>query len=242
MTPPNTASVTATGAVEKHNPRETALQRLVRHTGDFGIAISRMTALVVIVLPLLLGAFLTLDIPMRAFDGLFGDGLEVRASNWLTRGGFIMAFVPLLIILFARKYGGDEASRVVTAAWGVAAVAVFAELSYLAPQLEAGDLPTARFTMAFVASAMAAQYIAASIYDVARGGAQWWRAPLYGGVGAALTFALIYFPWVYWGKGVPWANWMIGDIAIKSLLAFAFLPVYGVLRQSLKPKGGYGGR
>jgi len=231
----------ATPAVEKHTPRETALQRLVRNSGDFLKSMTRMTVLTALVLPILLLAFLTVDLPVRAFDGLFGDGVEVRASNWLTRGAFLMGLAPLFIILIARKYGGDEASRVVTAAWGVAAVAVFAELSYLSPELESGDLPGARFVMAFVASAMAAQYIAASVYDVARGATQWWRAPLYGAIGGSLAYELIYFPWVYWGSSLPWGNWMVGDFAIKMLCAFAFLPVYGMLRRTLKPKGGFGG-
>lgn len=232
----------AATAVEKRNPRETALQRLARETAEFSAALFRMAILAALLLPLLLAGILTVDLPMRVFDGVFGPGLEARPSNWLTRGGFIVGLAPLLTILMARRFGGDEASRAVTAAWGLVAVAVFAELSYLAPQLEEGDLPSARFTMAFVASAMAAQYIAAAIYDVARGGGKWWRAPLYSAAGAAAAFSLIYFPWVYWGAGAPWLNWMVADFAIKIGVAFAFLPLYALVRKSLRPTGGFGGQ
>ena len=88
---------------------------------------------------------------------------------------------------------------------------------------------------------MAAQYVAASAYDISRGGARWWRAPLYGALLGYGIYALIYFPGVYAGSGAPWVNWMIGDFAIKTLFALLFLPVYGFLRKPLKPKGGYGG-
>lgn len=229
-------------AVEKRRRRETAVEALSRQAGEFAAGITRMTVLALILTPLLLAAFLTVDLPLRGFDGFFGGATAVRPSNWLTKGGFLMAFAPLLTILFARKFGGEEASRAVTASWGLAAVAVFAELSYLAPRLEEGDMPGVRFTVVFVASAMAAQYVAVSVYDIARGGVDWWRAPLYGAVGGALVYAFIYFPGVFWGSGTPWLNWMFGDIAIKLLIAIAFLPVYSMLRKQLKPKGGFGGR
>lgn len=229
-------------AVEKRQPKETSLQRLARRTGDAASAFVRLGVMVFLLTPVLLAAVLTLDIPMRAFDWIFGSAIAVRPSNWLTHGGFIMGFAPLVAILFARKYGADEASRAVTAAWGLAAIAVMAELSYLAPVLGESDLPGVRFTVAFVAAAMAAQYMAANIYDVTRGGGRWWRAPLYGALAGALSYAFIYFPGLYLGAGVPWLSWMIGDIAVKTACAVGFLAVYGLLRRSLRPKGGYGGR
>ena len=228
-------------AVEKHTPRETAMQRLARTSGAFFTSLARLAMLAMMLTPVLLAAILTIDIPLHSFDWFAGEAVKSRPSNWLTRGGFIMALAPLLTIIFARKYGGDEASRAVTASWGLAAAAVFAELSILAPSLEDGDLPGVRFTMVFTASAMAAQYVAASAYDISRGGERWWRAPIYGALGGYLIFVLIYFPGVYAGTGAPWINWMVGDFAIKMLVAVAFLPVYCMLRSALRPRGGYGG-
>lgn len=232
----------ASTVIEKRRSRETALQRLIRQTGETGAALARMGLLAAILTPVLLIAFLTVDLPMRAFDGFAGGDVGLRPSNWLSRGGFMMALAPLVAILFARKYGGEEASRAVTAAWGLTALAVFAELSYLAPALEAGDMPPVRFSVVFVASAMAAQYVAVNIYDIARGGGRWWRAPLFAAAGGYFIHALIYFPGVFLGAGAPWLSWMIADLAIMALLALAFLPVYGFLRRPLRPKGGYGGR
>ena len=231
----------ATAAVERRQPRETAMQRLARHTGEFATAFARLLMLASLLTPLLLVSFLTIDLPMRALDGLVGSETLLRPSNWLSRGGFLMAFAPLIAILFARKYGGDEASRVVTASWGLAAIAVFAELSYLAPALEDGDMPPVRFTVVFVASAMAAQYFAASAYDILRGGVRWWRAPLVAALSSYGVWAIIYFPAVYWGTGAPWLNWMVSDFAIKTVIAVAFLPIYVMLKKSLRPRGGFGG-
>ncbi|MEZ5892683.1 MAG: VUT family protein [Parvularculaceae bacterium] len=229
-------------AVEKHNPRETAVQRLARQSGEFATSFMRMVMLAAMLTPILLLAIITVDIPFHGFDWLAGEAIASRPANWLTYGGFFMNFGALLAMLFARKYGGDEASRAITASWGLAAVAVFAELSYLAPRLDDGDLPGVRFTVLFTASAMAGQYIAANFYDVARGAERWWRAPLYGALAGYLVSVLIYFPGVYWGTGAPWLNWMIGDFAIKAFVAICFLPFYGMLRGALRPRGGYGGR
>lgn len=229
-------------AVERHQPPETAVERLARQSAALATAFSRMVMLSMMLTPVLLIAILTVDIPVHLFDRFAGEAVASRPSNWLSRGGVIMALAPMLVILFARKYGGDEACRAVTASWGLAAIAVFAELSYLAPSLEDGDLPSVRFTVVFTGSAMAAQYVTASIYDVVRGGGRWWRAPLYAALCSYFTHAFLYFPGVYMGTGAPWLNWFIGDFAIKTLLALAFLPVYGLLRKKLKPKGGFGGR
>lgn len=228
-------------ATERHSPRETALQKLGRQTNDFFKSLARVLVLALILAALLLASFLTLDIPFRSFDRFFGSAEALRPSNWLTLGSLVMAAGPLLAILFARKYGGDEASRAITAAWGLAAIAVFVELSVLAPALEDGDMPSVRFTVAFVVSAMAAQYMAANLYDVSRGGGEWWRAPMFGAIGAYLVYAVLYFPWLFWGVNAPWANWMVTDFAIHALMAIAFLPIYAMMRKTLRPKGGFGG-
>ena len=234
--------VSMEGAIEKRNPRETAMERFARQSGAFASSLLRMCVLALILAPLILASILTVDIPFHAFDWIAGDAVRSRPSNWLTVGGFLMGLAPLVVVLIARKYGGEEASRAVTASWGAAAAAVFAELSILAPSLESGDLPGVRFTIFFTASAMASQYMAASVYDIARGGGRWWRAPLYAALFAYGIYAFLYFPGVFSGSRVPWFNWLIGDFAIKTGVALvAFLPVYGLMRKSLKPKGGYGG-
>ena len=134
-----------TGAVEQRRPvRETPAEKLARETGAFFAGLFRMTVLAVLLTPVLLAAFLTVDLPVFHFDRLF-DAQVLKPSNWLTLGAIFIALGAPVAILFTRRFGGDEASRAITAAWGVAAVATFAELSYLAPVLHAEDFPSVAF-------------------------------------------------------------------------------------------------
>lgn len=228
-------------AVETRRPiKETALERLGRETRAFGAALVRVAALSAILIPVLIVAFVTVDIRVHAFDHFFQIPLA-KPSNWLSLGYFLMATAPPIVILIARRFGGEEASRVVTAAWAVAAFAVFAGVSYLSPQLDDGDLPSVAYTVAFVGSSILSQFIAAGVYDITRGREAWWRAPFFAALSAYLAQAFLYIPIAYWDSSAPWMNWVVEDVALKSLLAVIFLGVYRLLMKSLKPRGGYGG-
>lgn len=229
-------------AVERRRSiRETPAQKLARETAAFVRGFLRMLMLAAVLSPVLVLSFLTVDLPVRSFDHLF-DVAALKPSNWLMIGGLVMAVGAPLTVLITRRFGGEEASRAVTAAWGVAAVATFAELSYLAPTLEAEDFPSVRFVVAFVSSAMVGQYVAIGVYDVTRGGGQWWRAPLIATLFGFAAHSLIYFCVAFWSVEAPWFNWMVSDFAVKTLIACAFLPVYRFLQKALRPMGGYGGR
>ncbi|MEZ5896078.1 MAG: VUT family protein [Parvularculaceae bacterium] len=228
-------------AVETRRPiRETPAQRLLRETRAFFAALTRVILLSAILIPILLAAFLTVDLPIHSLDQFFSLP-SVKPGNWLTMGLFIMSLAPLVAILIARRFGGDEASRVITASWGVAALLTFAEISYLSPLLEDGDMPSVTFVVAFVGGAMVGQYVAAAVYDVIRGGPKWWRAPLLASLCGYAAHSIIYFSIAYWTAPAPWLNWMVEDFGLKALMAFAFLGVYWMLRKPLKPRGGFGG-
>ena len=228
-------------AIETRRPiRETPLQRLGRELRKFAQALLRVTLLSGLLIPILLVAFLTVDIPYRGFDHLFSMG-PVKPGNWLSLGYFLMAAVAPLVVLIARRFGGEEASRVVTASWAATAFAAFAGVSYLSPELEDGDMPATAFVVAFVGSSVLSQFVAGGVYDVTRGGGKWWRAPFFALLGAYLVQTSLYFPIAYWKSVAPWMNWMVEDVALKSLLIVGFLGIYRVLMNNLKPRGGYGG-
>ncbi|MBI1392548.1 MAG: hypothetical protein GC152_07390 [Alphaproteobacteria bacterium] len=227
-------------AVEQRRERATPLRRLRAALGDFLVGFARMTGLTLILLPILIFSFLTVDIPVRAIDHWFALD-AAKPGGWLSRGDIIMCFVGMAAILIARRFGGDEAARAITAAWGVAAVSAFAGVAWLAPQLEPGDMPTFRYVAAFVGAALAGQYVAVGLYDVLRGGVKWWRAPLYSLLTGYGLQSAIFFGVVYWGTARPWMNWLATDIAIKSALAVGFLGVYAWMRRKLRPRGGLGG-
>lgn len=229
-------------AVEQRRPiRETPAEKMVRQSGVFVAELARLAVLAALLTPLLLSALVTLDVPVAGFDQLFDSAAE-KPSNWLSIGGLVMSAAALMVILYSRKYGGEEAARAVTASWGVAAVAIFAEISYLAPSLQDSDFPSVRFVVAIVASAMTGQYFAAAIYDVVRGGGAWWRAPLIAALVGFSVQTALYYGIAFWNAGGAWPHWMIADFAVKAALAVAFLPVYRVLQKALRPSGGFGGR
>ncbi|MEQ1930372.1 MAG: hypothetical protein ABL957_07545 [Parvularculaceae bacterium] len=227
-------------AVEQRR-RETPLEKLFRDSGAFSAALLRLAVLTAILTPIILASFLTLDLAVFRFDQIF-DAAAQKPSNWLSVGGLVMVGAGLLVILFSRRFGGDEAARAITAAWGVTAIAAFAGLAELSPVLQDSDFPTVRTVVAFVASAMIGQYVAVSFYDVVRGGGPWWRAPLLAALIGLGLQAAIYYPWVFLGTAAPWFFWMIADFAVKAAAAVAFLPIYKTLQRPLRPRGGFGGR
>ncbi|MEO0400370.1 MAG: hypothetical protein AAF224_13220 [Pseudomonadota bacterium] len=226
--------------VETRHPQLTPLQKLLRNLGDFALGAGRMAALCLVLTPIVLTAILVIDIPFRLLDQVFTSA-AMRPSGWLTNGHIVMAFGAMAVILIARRFGGDEAARTVTAAWSVAAVAAFAEFTYLAPLLEGGDLPSTRFVVGFVASAMVGQYVAAAFYDIVRGGEVWWRAPFYALLTAFAVHVALFYPIAFGASNAPWMAWMVIDFGLKAVMAVAFLGAYALLRKQLRPRGGLGG-
>jgi uncharacterized PurR-regulated membrane protein YhhQ (DUF165 family) len=228
-------------AIEHRRPvRETPLERLGREFGRFLAGLARLSMLSALLIPLLIFSFLTVDVHVFAFDHLFALQ-SVKPSQWLTLGFAAMAVAPLLVILIARRFGGEEAARVVTASWAVAALGAFAGVSYLAPTLSDGDMPGVAYVAAFVGAATMSQYTAAAVYDLTRGRDAWWRAPLYASLGAFIAHTALYFPIAYWQSNAPWLHWMVVALTFETIVAASFLLVYRMLRKSLRPRGGYGG-
>ncbi len=229
-------------AVEHRRPfRETPAEKLGREIAAFGVKLFRTASLTALLTPVLLLAFLTFDIPVRNFNVVF-DNPVLKPSLWLSQGTLIITVMLPLVLLIARRFGGDEASASVTATWGVAAVMTFAGLSLIAPSLDPGDMPPTRFVVAFVASTMIGQYLAIGAYDITRGGGPWWRAPLVACLVGFGVQSAIYFPSAYWESKTPWLSWMMFDLVVKAAVSVLFLPVYLWLLKPLRPRGGYGGR
>jgi len=228
-------------AIEQRRPiRETPLERLARLTREFFVALARLSLLSALILPILVFAFFSVDLPYRGFDQFFGSAIA-KPGNWLSLGFLAMALAPFVIILISRRFGGEEASRVVTASWTVAALAAFAGVTYLAPVLESGDMPSVAFVVAFVGSSIVAQFLAAATYDMTRGAERWWRAPFFAALTAFVAQAFLYFPIAYWGSNAPWLNWLVQYVALAALGTVGFLGVYRVLMRRLRPRGGWGG-
>lgn len=228
-------------AVEHRRPvRETPLERLGREFNKFVAALLRLSLLSALLIPLLVFSFLTVDVRIFAFDHLFSLP-NTKPSRWLTVGLAAIAIAPFLVILIARRFGGEEASRVVTASWAISALGAFAGVSYLAPTLSDGDMPSVSYVVAFIGAATISQFTAAAVYDLTRGRESWWRAPLYASICAFVAHTLIYFPIAYWNSNAPWLNWMVLALSFETALAAVFLGLYRAVRKPLRPRGGYGG-
>jgi len=219
----------------------TPAQRFALEMQNFASASLRISAMAAVLTFGLILSLLTVDIPARIFDRAFSIIPGIKPSLWLSWGSMFMALIPLMAILFARRRGGDEASRAIIFGWMLLALFILFELSVLAPIIEAGDFPGTRYIVALVASTMTGQLVAVSLYDVARGGGHWWRAPLYASLIGFIVTGLIYFPVAYWQSGIPWMQWAVADFMVKAIIALCFLPVYGMVRRAMRPLGGYGG-
>ena len=227
-------------AVENRRPHETPMQRLLRAVQEFFSGLLRTALLAACLFPIIFMAFLTVDIPVKGYDHWF-QSTALKPGNWLSTGGLLLNLAPMIVVLVARRFGGEEASRAVIAAWGLAAIAAFAEFTYLAPQLEGVEFPGLNFLIAFVAAAMSGQLFTAAVYDLTRGGGAWWRAPFYGLLSGYFLHVLLYYPIAYWTSKAPWPNWAVTDFAIKAVMASLFVALYYLLRKKIKPRGGFGG-
>lgn len=228
-------------AVETRRPiKETPLQKLGREMRLFGASLFRLALLCCLVIPLLVLSFMTLDVRFQGLDYLFVTP-NAKPGNWLSVGLIAMSVAPFAIILIARRFGGEEASRVVTASWSLAAIAAFSGVSYLSPVLDEGDVPMARYIAGFVLSSVVAQFSAAAVYDLTRGGEAWWRAPFFAALSAFVFQALLYFPAAYWHTNAPWLNWLVVYVAITAAMTVGFVGVYRLAMPLLRPRGGFGG-
>lgn len=213
--------------------------RMLRAFARFLERLVIVSGLSLFVLPLLLAAIVTLDLPIGWFDG-WAPSASFRASNWLSRGEVLLTGSVFLLVLMTRRYGSIIVGRVQGLSWLLAISISALVLIALAPELTQADMPRGRYVIGVVVSWFASQQIAIQTYDALRGGL-WWRAPFYGALFGLLAQVLIFFPVAYGDVGVPWGRWMLLDFSIKVLASALFLGIYRLLRRRIAPRGGLGG-
>ena len=225
---------------ERDRTQERTLKaRMLRASARFLERLVIVSGLSAFVLPLLLAAIVTLDLPIAWFDG-WAPSAGFRASNWLSRGEVLLTASVFLLILMTRRYGSALVGRVQGLSWLLAVSLSALMLIYLAPQLTQDDMPRGRYVIGVIVSWFFGQQVAIQTYDAVRGGL-WWRAPFYGALFGLLAQVMIFFPVAYGDADVPWGRWMLLDFSIKVLASAAFLLLYRVLRRRIAPRGGLGG-
>lgn len=215
-------------------------QRLEQRVGAFAdhtLTVSTATAWI---LPLLVLAALTVDIPARLFDGL-ATIPSLKPSIWISRGDIAASLSVFACIVLTRRFGGRVVWHALVSSWTIVAALAVLMFLYLAPRLIPGDLPGWRFVIGFSGGWFLAGATAIGSYSVLRGG-RWWRAPFVAALLGFAVFTLVYFPVVYAGSGVPWLYWLFANLVLQAMAAILFLLVYAGLRRRIRPGAGLGGR
>lgn len=208
--------------------------------GVFGAA-ARLILPVLFLIGAYVLAYIARTEPIQVFDNqaLLGQaGLE--PSRWLTLAHPVILIAFFVVMLTNRMYGPPYALLQIVLGWIIlGAVVLFAwpDVSRFVPQ--AGTMPNWRAALPFL-GALAGAHLASIISFDAMRGRPWWRAPLFGGLAAAIVL-----PALSWGlghePGVPWISALTLDLALKVAAAFTLLAPYALLRPIAKPRDGFGG-
>jgi uncharacterized PurR-regulated membrane protein YhhQ (DUF165 family) len=84
------------------------------------------------------------------------------------------------------------------------------------------------------------QAAAVMVFDRTRG-VEWWNAPAYAALTAALIAMPVFYLLAFAGSDWVWLHHMAIDIALKALMSFALLVPYFLLRPVIRPSEGLGG-
>ncbi|MEO1043210.1 MAG: hypothetical protein AAFX52_13065 [Pseudomonadota bacterium] len=166
---------------------------------------------------------------------------DLASAAFLSRGDLAVAGGLVISLFLARRFGAQVVSQALVLAWAAALVGAVAVVIEIAPQLEAGDFPSARYLFVLIGSWFIGQMTGLSVYDLTRGGA-WWRAPFFGVMFGLGIQAAIYFPGAFAGHDVPWLWWLSMRFVAVTAVAVGFACLYAPLRRAIRPRRGLGGR
>jgi len=223
------ASDTAFGGHAVYGQRETFGQKIAVAAA----AVLRMILPVLALLACVVGLYLYRDTPVPLF--LSGTG-----APWLTTAHLLLPLGFFCVHLTNRRYGPAYAfAQVVVASALVAGVILFAgsAIDTFVPQ---DTVPPMREAMGCGGAFFIAAFISIVVFDATRG-AQWWTAPLFGFLAAAIFFALIFVPAAYAGLDFRWFDHGLKYMGLLSGEAVLLLIPYYLLRRIVQPMSGLGG-
>lgn len=142
-------------------------------------------------------------------------------NDWLTWGALTYPVAFLVTDVTNRRFGPRAARRVVYVGFALAVV-----LSVV--------LASPRIALASGSAFLVAQTLDIQVFDRLRDQV-WWLPPLVSSLlGSALDTAL-FFTLAFYGTGLPWIGWGIGDFGVKVTVALLLLPAFRVLVRGRDP-------
>lgn len=231
--------------VERYRAQEiTTSYRLKLLAGRMADRAVSAGAVAFVLLPFLILGLLFADIPATLFDSWTGKP-SLKPSQWLSRGDLFFTIGVFLLVLMARRHGGQIAHQALALAWITTIALTLLMLIYLAPQLGPGELPGGRYMLGLITSWYAAAWVAVAIYDLTRG-SRWWRPPFVSLAAGLGLQSFLYMLIVYAAAGVPWLYWAGTNFVLQLVMTLVFVGLYRVLRHRFRPRSGrisgYGGR
>ncbi len=141
--------------------------------------------------------------------------VQYPVNDWLTWGALTYPVAFLITDLSNRRFGVNTARKVVWVGFAFAVV-----LSAM--------LATPRIAVASGSAFLLAQLLDVQLFHRFRHGA-WWRAPLLSSSIGSLLDTAWFFAFAFYGTGLPWVSWAIGDYGVKLILALLLLGPYRIL-------------
>ncbi len=132
-------------------------------------------------------------------------------NDWLTWAAFTYPFAFLVTDLVNRRAGAKAALQVVLVGFALGVVLT----------LIGGD---ARIAIASGTAFLVAQSLDIGVFSKLRERA-WWIAPGVSSTLGSLVDTFLFFSIAFVGTGLPWAQWAVGDLAVKlAMVLLALLP------------------
>ena len=142
-------------------------------------------------------------------------------NDWLTWGALTYPFTFFITDICNRKFSINFARKVIYAGFIVGVLlSIFIDI---------------RIAIASGSAFLIAQLIDAQIFNMLKSRAIfWWVAPFTSSMVGAIFDTVLFFSIAFYGTGLPWVSWGVGDFAVKSgLILLALLP-YRLLLPWLK--------
>lgn len=140
-------------------------------------------------------------------------------ANWVTYGAITYPMAFLVTDTTNRLYGPSAARKVVLVGFitGVVLSLIFADV---------------RIAIASGTAFAVAQLLDVQVFDKLRAQA-WWQAPLISSLIGSAVDTVLFFSIAFYGTGLPWTTWAMGDFIIKLAMAALLLPMFRILMAAL---------